>query len=302
MEIRQLRTFRAVATLNSFNQAAEVLGYAQSTVSAHIKALEDDLDVRLFNRSGKSISPTKAGELLLQYAQRILDIEDEIRAELIGQVEPHGCLAIRIPETVSTYFLPAILATFHSIFPKVGFTFKCCAHYGLEEELRSGITDLAFLITDTFSAHNLEAEKLTQLPLVMVAHPGNALAAQSQVGAQDIKDEPVLLPSEDCSYRMILEKALTEGQTMPTPVVDFNSIEAIKRCVMAGTGITVIPETAVKEEIAAGLLSVLPWVGETLQDVNLFMIWHRNRWVCPTLSAFMDLTREIAAVSYDDHQ
>lgn len=296
MELRQLRTFRAVATLNSFNQAAEVLGYAQSTVSQHIKALEDELDTRLFIRSGRHIAPTKAGELLLQHAQRILDIEEEIRAELIDQQEPQGTLVLRIPETISTYYLPSILKTFHGIFPKVGLSLNRCAYYGLEEELRSGITDLAFLITDTYHAANLEAEILAQLPLVIVAHPTNPLTTLSPVGVQDIISEPILLPREDCSYRMLLEKDLTAGKTALDLVLDFNSIEAIKQCIIEGVGITIIPEIAVREEIANGLLSVLSWEGTALEDANLMMIWHRDKWMSPTLRAFMDITRQIVAL------
>lgn len=298
MELRQLRTFRAVATLNSFNQAAEVLGYAQSTVSQHIKALEDELDTRLFIRSGRRIAPTKAGELLLQHAQRILDIEEEIRAELMDQQEPQGTLVLRIPETISTYYLPSILNTFHGIFPKVGLSLNRCAYYGLEEELRSGITDLAFLITDTYHAANLEAEVLAQLPLVMVAHPDNPLTALSLVSVQGIISEPILLPREDCSYRMLLEKDLTAGKTAPDLVLDFNSIEAIKQCIVEGVGITIIPEIAVRQEIANGLLSVLPWEGTALEAANLLMIWHRNKWMPPTLRAFMDITRQIVAAPY----
>ncbi len=75
MELRQLKTFRTVATLLSFHRAADVLNYAQSTISAQIRALEEDLGVRLFDRLGKRIVLTDAGELLSQYAQKMLDIE-----------------------------------------------------------------------------------------------------------------------------------------------------------------------------------------------------------------------------------
>ncbi len=293
MELRQLRTFRVVATLNSFNQAAEVLGYAQSTVSQHIKALEDELDTLLFIRSGRSIAPTRAGELLLQHAQRILDIEEEIRAELIDQGEPQGSLVMRIPESISTYYLPSILKTFHEMFPKVGLNLNRCTYYGLEEELRSGITDLAFLITDSYHAANLEAETLAHLPLVMVANPANPLAARSTVGVRDIISEPILLPREDCSYRMLLERDLTAGKTTPTLVLDFNSVEAIKQCIIEGVGITIIPEIAVREEVDKGLMAVLPWEGEALETANLLMIWHRDKWMPPTLRAFIDITRQI---------
>jgi DNA-binding transcriptional LysR family regulator len=78
--------------------------------------------------------------------------------------------------------------------------------------------------------------------------------------------------------------------------VNFNSIEALKQCALAGTGITVISEIAVQKEIAEGRLVALPWKGKRIY-VNLFMIWQKNKWPSPTLKAFMDMTREYVSTS-----
>lgn len=301
MELRQLKTFRVVATLNSFNQAAEVLGYAQSTVSQHIKSLEEDLATSLFIRAGRHIALTEAGELLLQYAHKILDVEEEIRTKIIDQSETFGSLAMRIPETVSTYYLPLILSGFHKLYPKVGFSFNRCSYFGLEDELRSGMIDLAFLMTDAYRTSSLEVEMLTQLKLVMVAHPGNSLTSKPGVSARDIGDEPLFLPKEDCSYGKLLKQVLTEETTEPKYVLSLNSIEAIKKCIIEGIGITIIPELAVQEEINSGSMSILPWRGEGLDKVKLFMIWHKDRWVSPVLQAFMQVTREVVSPSPGAH-
>ena len=85
MELRQLKTFQKVSTLLSFNRAAEALHYAQSTVSAQIKALEDELGVPLFDRMGNQIVLTDSGERLLLYAQRLLVVEEETYAEVTGK-------------------------------------------------------------------------------------------------------------------------------------------------------------------------------------------------------------------------
>ncbi len=292
MELRQLKTFRTVATLQSFNQAAKILNYAQSTVSEQIKVLESDLNVRLFERLGKRIVLTEAGELLLQYAQKMLDIEEEMKAEIVSKDEPQGSLAIRIPETISIYYLPRIVKTFHRRFPKVALHFNSCSYYSLQQELQSGITNLAFLITDVFQGMNLKTEILGQLPLVFVTSPENPLVYQDSVRASDIKNETILLPKGDCSYRMLFEKRLTEENIKPAAILNFNSIEAIKHCLMAGIGITIIPEIAVREELAKGELAVLSWTGKSL-DVYVFMICHKEKWLSPTLSAFMETAREI---------
>ncbi len=139
---------------------------------------------------------------------------------------------------------------------------------------------------------NLKTEILGQLPLVFVTSPENPLVYQDSVRASDIKNETILLPKGDCSYRMLFEKRLTEENIKPAAILNFNSIEAIKHCLMAGIGITIIPEIAVREELAKGELAVLSWTGKSL-DVYVFMICYKEKWLSPTLSAFMETAREI---------
>jgi DNA-binding transcriptional LysR family regulator len=291
MELRQLKTFRTVAILNSFNQAAAVLNCAQSTVSEQIKTLENDLNVALFKRAGKRIALTEAGELLLQYAQKMLDLEAAVKTEVPSRQEHYGAFSIRIPETMSIYYLPPVFKTFHQRFPRIRFYFNSCAYYSLEQELQSGITNLAFLITDTFQAARLETEVLLTVPLALMAHPDHPLTSKTHVSPQDLKDELIFLSKSDCSYRMLFEKMLTEEKIESALIVDFSSTETIKKCIMAGIGITIIPEVAVKTEIAEGQLAVLPWQGRPF-SAKLLMIWHKNTWISPTLQAFMDLIRE----------
>lgn len=292
MELRQLKTFRTVATLNSFNQAAKVLHYAQSTVSEQIKALESDLNVRLFKRAGKHIILTEIGELLLEYAQKMLDIEEEIKTEISDQQEVHGALSLRVPETISTYYLPPVLRQFHQRFPKVRVNIENCTYSGLPQELQSGITNLAFLLfPGALRLPHLEAEILRKIPLVVVAHPDHRLASQRHVGFQDLKDELILLAKTDCSYRSMFEQQLAKGLVKSAILFNFNSIEALKQCVLAGTGITIIPEIAVQKEVSEGRLAALLWKGKKVY-VNLFMIWLKNKWISPTLQTFMEMVRE----------
>ena len=96
MEIRQLKTFRTVAQLLSFNRAAEHLHYAQSSISAQIQALEEELGVKLFDRLGRGILLTEAGVGLLNYAEKILDLADETRSEVAGLEELEKALHLHI--------------------------------------------------------------------------------------------------------------------------------------------------------------------------------------------------------------
>ena len=292
MEIRQLRTFQAVAQMLSFNRAAERLHYAQSSISAQIQALEEELEVKLFDRLGRRILLTEAGERLLQYAGKILDLADETRAEVVRSKEPEGALTIRVPESFCVHRLPPVVKQFRSRFPKVRLSFITCAVENLQKDLRKGITDLAFLLTDSIQAADLEAEALGFEHIMLVASPGHPLAAKPEIQTRDLEGETILLSKVDCSYRRSFEQILDQGNVRTGTTLEFNSVEAIKQCVMEGVGITILPEIAVAREIAYGKLTALTW-GEGEMEVALLMIWYKERWLSPTLNTFMDMTREI---------
>jgi len=100
------------------------------------------------------------------------------------------------------------------------------------------------------------------------------------------------VPSNDCSYTQTLERVLIEQKVKITRVWRFNSIAAIKKVMMNGTGFTVLPEIAVREEVEDGRLAILPWNDREVITGNLIMAWQQNKWLPPALLAFMQMTRE----------
>lgn len=291
MDLRELRTFRTVATLLSFNRAAQVLHYAQSTVSAQVQALEEDLDVRLFDRLGRAVILTEAGERLLAYAEKLLDVAEEARAEVKGGSEALGTLTIRVPESLCVLRLPPVLARFQARFPRVRLNLTTCTHEGLAKDLRQGVTDLAFLLADTITAADLEVEHLGAERLVLAAPPGHPLAGRRKVRAADLQGATLLLTRVDCSYRRPFEQMLRQENAAPGCLWELGSVEAVKRCVMAGLGLTILPRAAVAGELASGKLMALAWPPGGW-EVAILMIWHRQKWLSPTLRAFMEEARQ----------
>lgn len=297
MELHQLKTFQTIASLGSFSQAADALGYAQSTVSEHIKSLEAELQTLLLKRAGsRQVALTHAGEMLLNYAQKMLNLEAEIKTEINEQAEARGTLSVRVPETVSIHYLPPVLKRFRQSYSKVNFGFMNCVYFDLPEELKAGIVDLGFLITDTFRMADLVTESLRSIPLAMVTYPAHPLAASSGVDISRLKNEPLFVPANDCSYVRMLERVLAEQKVELSLVWRFNSIAAIKQVLMSGIGVSVLPEIAVRSEVASGALSVLPW-RDGLTAANLLMIWQKNKWLPPILQAFMQMIREDLAMN-----
>jgi len=291
MELRELKTFQKVATLLSFNRAADVLHYAQSTVSAQIKALEDELGVPLFDRLGKQIVLTDSGEKLLKYSRRLLAIHEETYAEVKGRTELRGSLTIRIPQTIATYYLPPLLVKFHECYPRVRFEFLSCTVHPLAQELSAGTIDLAFLMTESVQAASLQSEVLGFEDLALVTHAGHPLAREPSVSFRDLQGQTLLYAKTDCDYPIRFQRMLAEEKIKLSTTLEFNSVEAVKQCVMAGLGITLMPAVAVRREVESGSLTILP-LSDGPMEVAIFMIWHKDKWLSPTLDAFLETVKE----------
>ena len=292
MEIRQLRSFQTVANILSFNQAAVKLHYSQSNISAQIQALEEELGVQLFDRLGRRVQLTETGEQLLQYANKILDLVEETHSEVAGGKDPQGSMTIRIPETLGVHRLPPVIKEFHCRFPKVQLNFITCAHEGLEKDLRKGLIDLAFVLTESIRSVDLTAENVGFESVVIIASPDHRLAAKRTVHTRDLAGETILFSKVDCSYRKIFEQIMGQEEINQFSRLEFHSVEVLKRCVIAGVGITVLPEIAVAEEVAQKRLAILPW-SEGKIDVAVLLIRYRDRWMSPTMKAFMEVTKKV---------
>jgi DNA-binding transcriptional LysR family regulator len=197
MEFRQLITFRKVADTLSFTQTAQLLHMAQSSVSAQIRALETELDLKLFDRIGRRVLLTDAGEKLYQYARRIEEMTAEIRSEVTGTQNVRGALTIRTPETLASIYMPAVVSRFHADNPEVKLNFINCSDLRLREELNSGRIDLAFLMTNAVHLKEVNVRMLKSEGLILVAGPSHPLAQQQEVQMKDLEDRTLLLPKTD---------------------------------------------------------------------------------------------------------
>jgi DNA-binding transcriptional LysR family regulator len=197
MEFRQLKTFRVVADLLSFTRAAERLYMAQSSVSAQIRGLEQELDVKLFDRIGRRVLLTDAGGKLYDYARRIEGMTEEIRTEVACESNIRGSLTVRVPETLAAVYMPAIVERFYREFPQVGLNFINCTDRRLREELNSGRIDLAFLIIEAVSFGEVNVRLLKSEPLALVSDPLHPLARKKSVQLRDLDSQTLLLPKTD---------------------------------------------------------------------------------------------------------
>ena len=296
MELRQLTTFRSVAQALSFTAAAQALGYAQSSVTVHVQALEQELGTPLFDRLGRRVALTDAGERLLRYAERILDLVHEAQHALSDEEEPGGTLTITAPETIVSYLLPSLMRTYRQRYPRVLFRFRPLPVADLRRSAAEGAVDVAFVVDRLTRSTSLHTEPLRPEPLLIVAPPRHPLARRELVRPEDLEGETVLLKDPTCTYRALFQEAMTAAGVRDYDYLEFATVEAIKQCVIADMGVSVLAAVAVEEEIAAGRMVALPW---SVPDFRLWtqMVWRTDRWVSPALQAFLALAHELLGPS-----
>jgi DNA-binding transcriptional LysR family regulator len=306
VELRQVETFRVVAQELSFSRAAAKLGYVQSSVSAQVSTLERELGVPLFDRLGRKIALTNAGEVMFAYSGKLLALAEQTREAVVdvgaGSGEVTGSLTVSAPETLLTYRLPKLLALFHERHPKVRLLVRPSVIGRLvgsaRKAIEEGKVDVAFVLDEPLGERaqsaNLAVETLVAENVSVVAPTSHALASSSAVLAHDLRGEAVLLPEapeSGCAYRGQFERQLGSAGVVPPETMEFQSIEAVKQCVAAGMGVSVLPSVAVDVELKVGTLAALRW-SEPF-EVLTQMSWHEARWMSPALRAFLEAAREV---------
>ena len=314
MELRELAAFREVARQSSFSRAAARLGYVQSTVSAQIQALEVDLGVRLIDRLGRSIALTAAGEALLPHAERLLEVSAEARVAATSAMTSDGALtgtlSVSAPETLLTYRLPAVLSAFRARHPAVTIELRPTAIGRFRSDTRlaiaNGTTDMAFVLDTRIETPGFASEVLLAEPISVIAQAGHRLAEgrvsaarqlqgrRRNVRPKDLSGDVILLPEapdSGCAYRGQFERQLIDQRVSLDGALEFASIETVKQCVIAGMGVSVLPQVAVASDVAAGRLVELSWTGTF--EVYTQAVWNARRSTSRAHAAFLATAREV---------
>ncbi|QIJ64086.1 LysR family transcriptional regulator [Streptomyces sp. JB150] len=290
MELRLLVTFEKVATVLSFTRAAAELKYAQSSVTAQVRALESALGTELFDRLGSRIRLTEAGERLLPYARQILELTEEARAAVAGTEEPTGALVVGTMESLTNHRLPPLLEFFHHRYPKVRLSLRTTIGDETRQALRQGVYDLGFLMERETEHPGLETEVLAVEPLALVAAPAHPLAGQAPTTA-DLTAHSLLATEPGCAYRDLFERELTS--LAPVSFMEFGTIEATKRAAAAGLGICLLPEITVAAELAEGSLVRLDW--EPPFTLRTQLAWRSGKRLAAHARLFVEQARRLVA-------
>ena len=290
MEVRALRAFVAVAETASFTRAGQRLRVTQSAVSQQIRALEQSLGAPLFTRRSRSVRLTQAGDVLLPYARQIMAKVEEAYA-VVSDFEGmgRGRVAVGAGGAICHHVLPDILSEFSSRFGKIevqvvsGFTEQTLAR------TIDGTVDLGLLILPV-NHPAVVAEELPRDELVAIAPRDHPWEKLERVRAKDLLSERFVAYARESRTFRIVERFLLEAGVFPNFAMEISDLEAVKKMVEVGLGVSLVAGFAVRTEVEAGRLIARP-----LAPRGLYRSWGLVRRAGDTLSqaqrAFADICR-----------
>jgi len=297
MEIRQLKSFKTIVELGSFSRAAEQLGYAQSTITAHIQEIEKEIGKPLFDRLGKKIVLTEIGKNLIPYAIEMLDLYAKVLVLGEDTEVPSGSIVIGAPESLTVYRLPSIIHEYKNLYPKVDIALKSDDCLALMEQVKSGELDLAFLLQPERQDKDLHFHQLLEEKMVIILPMDHPLPSSDSFSTPEIKqffeEDTIIYTEQGCPYRHFFEAFLSNDQAVPSKSLEFWSVEAIKQCVRCGLGISLLPLMTVRSELEEGKLKAIPWDPRN-GSVSTTLIYHKNKYLTPALEKFISLVKDKA--------
>jgi len=288
MELRQLRTFVAVAELRHFARAASLCNLSQPAVSHQIALLEEELGARLLNRAARRVSLTVAGEVFLEEARRILGAVDRAH-ERMEEVARGAVGRIRLGATPTPglYVLPPLLAKYRGEHHAYDLRFEIGPSHEIAERVARNDLDMA-IVAGPLPSGELKGLSVLQDELVIIGPPGLPFARARAVKPTQLDAETWLLREEGSDTRRQTMAWWHRHRIAPTRTMTFDNPDAVKRAVMGGLGIAMVSRLTVAEDLAGRRVAVLP-VKSTLPTRDIQVVDHPQKHHGAACRAMLEL-------------
>lgn len=290
MDFRRLEVFVKVFQEKSFSKAGQALLLAQPTISEHIRLLEEDLGLTLFDRQGKEVLPTPAGRLLYQYANQLMALrQDSLRAMNQFRDLGSGELLIGGSNIPGQYVLPVLLGRFKERFPKIHLKVVIGDTQNIGDNLLEGTIELG-IVGAQVDHRKISCQMLTSDELVCILPPGRPPGQQGSIKAEVLFTFPFILREKGSGTRKTMEKAFQKLNLDIKDlqvVAEMGSNEAVRQAVKAGVGISIISRRAVAEDLELGRLQELKIKKLPLLR-SFFLITLKQRTLSPLALEFKE--------------
>jgi len=258
VKLQQLRSFVQVAELGSLSKAAVSLFTVQSAISRQIKALEEDLETKLFVRHGRGLHLTETGRQLLPRATHILKEIEDAKSEIVASSENVcGEVTIGMPPTVATVLAGSLAERLANEYPGIRLRFVDAFSETLLGWIQQRKIDFAVLY-DHKAQHNLRIYPLLLENLYLVMHPSNKLAKKKSIVLHELSSQKLVLPSSGHSLRKLIEGVARNENIELNVSIEADGLIILKELVMRGMGSTILPMAPIHHEINNGTIFAIP--------------------------------------------
>ena len=288
MNLKRFLTFKTIVEEGSFLKASQKLYCTQSTVTFQIKQLEQDLSLQLFEKIGRKMVLTQAGEKILPYVYELARVMENIEGTAQQESsEPTGELKVLIAETQLAYKMASVLKEFRIRAPKVRLSLQSQNCYKIRDELIADKADLGVFYR-VGNDYSLKVHEFEQEPLVLVASPlltGLDLQKRDQhIDLGFISNGP------KCLFRQTFESIIQERNISIDNMIELSSINTIKNCVESNIGISYLPRFTVEKELQEGSLQELAFT-DAPHMIKPLCGYHAGKCVTPAMEVFIDCMR-----------
>ena len=299
MADRRLQVFHAVAKHRSFTKAAETLFMTQPAVTFQIRQLEEQFNVRLFERGHGQISLTEAGQVVFEYAERILSLSSELDArmkDLTGHVA--GALLIGASMTIADYLLPQVLGEFKSRYPSVVPRLLVANSEMVQNQVAEHSLDIGFIEGESLLP-SLVTETCCEDELQLVCAPSHPLAKRKSVTPDLLTQHAYISREPGSGTREVADRYLQKAGIAPdtlNPVMELGSPEALKGLVSTGYGFAIMSRATVAKETRLGELVGIPFSPRMVR--NLSAVYPKQKFHPKMLASFVAFAKQrLAALS-----
>lgn len=291
MNINSLKTFIAVCEHAGFSAAAKELGYTQSTVSSQIKQLEEELQVRLFDRYYHRVSLTEEGLLVLQQARNILNAQEKMLASLKFGERIEGDIRLAMSSSICNRYFREDFLQFRRKYPGIRAEIKEGGTQQMFDMLRKNEADIVF----TLDRHIYDSDFIIcaeqEEKVHFIAAADHALAKQ-RLTLQDLCRHEFVLTERKMSYRAILDETLASRSMEIRPVLEIGNPIQICELVKNSNLLSFLPDFITEDYVRTGQVKRLR-VEEAMETVWTQLLIHKNKWRSPAIHALIDFYKEV---------
>jgi len=283
MEMRQLQYFQEVCRSGSFTKAAINLFVAQPVITNAIHKLEDELGVRLLNRTNKAVSMTAEGEVLLERVDVLLGLADEIFQEMCDfNMLNKGSLRLGVPPQIGNYLFPRLFAEFSVLYPKLNLVVSEEVSGVTISLLEKGDLDVGIVVLPE-SLPNMETRFLFTQPIVLCVAKSHRLNGCDSVDWAQLQDEKFIMRKPGSIQRDLVIRQCQQHGFSPNIIFSTSQIQTIKTLVTHNLGIAFLMEITVQGDSS---LHVIPLTEPT--SVKIGLAWKKGRYVSKAVQTFIN--------------